>query len=69
MKVDLTVFDLSGERVFGVSFEGNRGTNSLPWNLENQWGGQVASGLYIYEIEANDGNSVITQKGKVAVLH
>jgi DNA-binding beta-propeller fold protein YncE len=69
MKVDLKLFDISGEQVFEEFIQGNGGVNTLSWNLANGMGSQVASGLYIYVLEAEDGISTETQRGKVAVLH
>jgi sugar lactone lactonase YvrE len=68
-KMDFMLFSVSGEKIFEQVLQGNVGVNTVNWNLQNQLGGQVASGLYIYMIEANDGTLVKTQRGKVAVLH
>ncbi|HTC20025.1 MAG TPA: T9SS type A sorting domain-containing protein, partial [bacterium] len=67
--IDLVLFNVSGEKIFETSLQGNSGWNSLPWNLENRLGGQVASGLYFYRIEATGAAAVSTRMGKVAVLH
>ncbi len=67
-QINLVLFDITGEIVWEGSVEGNSGRNSLAWNLENQSGVPVASGLYLYAVEANDGTSTITQRGKVAIL-
>ncbi len=69
VKVNVTVFTVTGENVYETSFEGNGGWNSLSWDLKNQSGNQLASGLYIYEIEASDGISNLTQRGKMVILH
>ncbi|HEY5037746.1 MAG TPA: hypothetical protein VIJ93_01595 [bacterium] len=42
--------------------------NTLTWSLQNQGGGAVASGLYIYMIRTDDGKNTTTHKGKVAFL-
>jgi len=69
MKLELMLFDLSGERVFEETSQGNAGLNPLSWRLVNEVGNQVASGLYIYILTADDGTSVKIQRGKVVVLH
>jgi hypothetical protein len=69
VNLTLTLFSLSGEKVFEESVEGNSGLNTLTWNLENQLGSRVASGLYVYVLTADDETSVRTHEGKVVVLH
>jgi hypothetical protein len=68
-EVKLTLFSLSGEKVYQISTQGGNGLNRIPWNLTNQESVPVASGLYIYLLETNDGISVLSQEGKVVVLH
>ncbi|GEM_PF-1731931 len=68
-KISMQLFSLSGEQIFEESFQGDRGVNSLSWNLENNSGGQVASGLYIYVLTTGDGASKRSQRGKVVVVH
>lgn len=67
--LDLKLFSLSGEKIFEQTLQGNAGVNMMNWGLNNQSGSLVASGLYIYLLEANDGTSVRTQSGKVVVIH
>ncbi|HTC22271.1 MAG TPA: hypothetical protein VK859_15545, partial [bacterium] len=68
-EVKLTLFSLSGEKVYQISIQGGNGLHRIPWNLTNQVNAPVASGLYIYLLETNDGVSALSQEGKVAVLH
>ncbi|HVZ80709.1 MAG TPA: hypothetical protein VHE12_07910 [bacterium] len=63
------LFDLSGEKVLARDIQGQAGTNSLSWVLDNQNGSPVASGLYLYAISAQEGSLIKTAKGKVVVLH
>jgi hypothetical protein len=41
----------------------------LTWNLQNNQGAPVASGLYIFLVKVDNGVSVQTQTGKVVILH
>jgi hypothetical protein len=66
--IHLILFDLTGEQVFAENVQGRPGENSLGWNLENQNGSQVASGLYVYAVSAQGGDQLKTARGKVAVL-
>lgn len=43
--------------------------NTLTWSLQNQGGGAVASGLYIYMIRTDDGTSTTKYTGKVVIFH
>jgi hypothetical protein len=58
-----------GEAVWEDAVEGYSGRNSLAWNLENQLGEQVTSGLYLYVIRTDNGISTGTHRGKVVVIH
>ncbi len=66
--VSLALYNIVGERVYNASLQGNPGLNSLEWGLQNNSGGQVASGLYIYVVQIGDGNSQQTKIGKVVVI-
>jgi len=51
--VKLTIYDVSGEVVLTQSgIQGTKGNNKFYWNGKNQYGRPIASGIYIYEIEA-----------------
>jgi hypothetical protein len=59
--VTLKVYDLLGREVKTlVSTEQNRGLHRVQWNGENNFGSKVASGIYLYRIEA--GNFNVTKK-------
>jgi hypothetical protein len=68
-RITLGLFTLTGEQIYGVQITGNRGLNSLVWDVKNNSGQPVASGLYIYVIRVDDGREATTFKGKLAVLH
>ncbi len=58
----INVFTISGERV--VTIKKTSDIDSEAWNLRNEAGAKVASGLYLYII--NGGNS--TKKGKIVIV-
>jgi hypothetical protein len=68
-QVHLSIYNLVGERVYQTSFQGNTGLNSLIWNIQNQASQPLASGLYLYAIEYDDGSNKERLMGKVLVLH
>ena len=55
--VQVQIFSLSGQRVFGSKEQRGR---VLRWNLRNDWGEQLANGVYLY---------VITVKGYDGTIH
>jgi hypothetical protein len=67
-KVTLTIFSLVGEVVYQESLEGASGANNLLWNLDNQAQESIASGLYLYLVQVNDGTSNVNATGKVVVI-
>jgi DNA-binding beta-propeller fold protein YncE len=68
-KLVLSLYTLVGEEVFVKSVQGTVGENTLPWELKNNSGASVASGLYIYSLQADGGNQRETRMGKVVVIH
>jgi hypothetical protein len=44
----LTLFSITGERVFNSEEQASAGNSRLIWNIQNNGGQTVASGLYIY---------------------
>lgn len=68
--INLSLFTLAGEKVYGAQAQGNAGMNSLTWNLSDFSGGQVSSGLYLYYLRVvGIDSSIETRTGKVLVLH
>jgi hypothetical protein len=68
-KISLAIYTLLGEPVYFAQVEGGQGSNTLVWDARNNAGRAVASGLYLYVIQTNDGQTQETRKGKVAVIH
>ena len=65
----LTLYTLLGEQVFQVSSQGNAGLNTFSWGVQNQLGQEVASGLYVYIVETNEGSGLELHRGKIVVFH
>ena len=67
--LQLTLFTLDGEPVYRAAWVGGAGWNDIPWPLENSYGIRVASGLYLFELEAKGPNGTIRRVGKILVMH
>ncbi|HXL73951.1 MAG TPA: hypothetical protein VN963_10040, partial [bacterium] len=63
------LYSLMGEKVFSDTIYGNAGLNTITWLLKNNAQVNVASGLYIYTIQVNNGSETTTKTGKVLVFH
>jgi hypothetical protein len=59
----ITIYTLSGDRV--ISLQNTTGEGAVAWNLLNEEGLKVVSGIYIYKVEDKDGNYKI---GKFMIL-
>ncbi len=68
-QVQLELFTVTGELVYQADILGQSGLNKIIWNLENQSDNSVASGLYIYVIQAGNGPQSLRKTGKVVVIH
>ena len=69
-KVQLAVYDISGELVYQTEAEVQMGLNILVWEVWDKGHEPVASGLYIYRLTANYGNGeTAVSMGKVIVIH
>jgi len=58
-----------GEQVFSETINGNAGMNTITWLLRNKTQVPVATGLYIFTIQVNNGYETVTKTGKVLVFH
>ena len=67
--VQLNLFTLMGEQVFSETINGNAGMNTITWLLRNKTQVPVATGLYIFTIQVNNGYETVTKTGKVLVFH
>lgn len=65
----LSLYALTGEKVYSAEAQGSAGLNSLVWNLQNSAGQPVASGLYVYLVEASAEGGKQSRVGKVVVVH
>ncbi len=66
--MNLKIFTISGEVVTELSQQGLSGMNRLYWNAKNRSGKDVASGIFIYSLEAAGGNDRKKLWGKLAVM-
>ena len=67
-KVELSLYTLTGEKMYQVNVQGNAGVNSLVWKVQNGAHQSVASGLYIYVLDVDDGQNHQRTTGKIAVI-
>ncbi len=67
--VKLSLYDLMGQQVYSKTIEGQTGMNTIPWSIRNTVGARVASGLYVFAIQVNDGSESRIKTGKVAIFH
>lgn len=59
----ITIYTLSGDKV--ISLQNTTGEGAISWNLLNEEGLKVVSGVYIYKVEDKNGNYKI---GKFMIL-
>ena len=67
-EVTAKIYTVSGEVVRELSQQGEPGMNSIYWDTNNNSGRGVASGVFIYYIEATEGEYKQKQWGKMAVV-
>jgi len=66
--VDLDIFNVMGERVYNTSFNDLQGTNQHLWNLTNNGGAMVGSGLYLVRLHAHGGGAEAKVVKKLVVV-
>ncbi len=65
----VTLFTVSGEEVKKISNHFNEGNNAIEWDLKNKSGQKVASGVFIFKIEAKtERNEYAKEYGKITVV-
>ncbi len=67
-EVKVTIYTISGEKVTAFEQQGSQGRNSIRWNCKNFVNKDVASGVYIYRIEAVSGSNKAKAWSKLAVV-
>jgi uncharacterized repeat protein (TIGR01451 family) len=50
MPMTLDVFTIAGEKLRSLAIDGNRGQHEAVWDLKNDWGNNVASGVYAFRV-------------------
>jgi len=68
-KVELSLFSITGDLVYHSTSNQRAGVSRILWSLGNLSGNQVASGIYLYVLQASNGAESIKKTGKVVVLH
>lgn len=68
-KIILSIYDVAGESLFAEQVQGSVGVNDIPWPVQNQQGDPLASGIYIYYVQAGDGTGGRKVTGKILVRH
>ena len=68
----LSVYTVDGALVYSASGQAERdrqaNSQSATWNLRNGSGQAVASGIYVFKLEIDDGNSVFRKTGRMLVV-
>jgi hypothetical protein len=68
-QVNLTLYTIAGEKVFSTQVQEGQGKSALSWNVQNDMGQPVASGLYIYVLKAIGKGYDETRTGKALIVH
>ena len=71
LRVTLSIYDIAGYLVYQNEFAGVSPTRELAnvqWKAKNQYGDKVASGIYIFQLEADDGDKKANMVGKILVV-
>lgn len=50
MPVTLEIFSVAGEKVRSIQGQAQRGAQQMEWDLKNEWGAPVASGVYAFRL-------------------
>jgi hypothetical protein len=67
--VNLSLFTVTGERVFNTQAQGNQGVTTLVWDVKNTARRQVSSGMYIFVLQVAGAGAEETRTGKVLIIH
>ncbi len=65
---EVTVFGIDGKKI--ITLMENDGNGGITWDLRDESGSKVATGIYVYYVKAldEDGNTIETKVGKFAVI-
>jgi hypothetical protein len=67
--IRLSLYTVLGELVYETQVQGQTGLNIVNWELVNRASQEVASGLYLYTLQATGPSGSFMRMGKVVVLH
>ena len=69
MPMTLDVFTIAGEKLRSQELDGTRGQHDASWDMKNDWGNGVASGIYVVRVWSTTAVKPIPEAfGYVAVL-
>jgi uncharacterized repeat protein (TIGR01451 family) len=68
MDMNMQVYNVAGEKVRAMSFRANRGTNQADWDLKNDYGANVASGIYLARLWSSSDLGTVEIWAHIAVL-
>lgn len=66
-EIKIEIYTLTGELVRTLNGRSVAGYNELVWDLTNDWGKKIASGLYHYRVTAEDGQNRVREVKSMAV--
>ena len=69
MVLKLDLFSVSGEKVRSLGGQGAfpRGKGQIEWDLKNDWGHDVASGVYVARLWAETDGGILEAWTRIAV--
>ena len=67
-RVRLRLYDTAGRQIQSLEGTGFTGANTIDWDLDTRRGRGVANGVYLFTMEAADGERTAKARGKIAVM-
>ena len=66
-EVKLTIYSLQGRRIYAIPAESFlEGYHHLDWNGRDEYGNELANGVYLYQIEARNSTTKVSTINKIA---
>ena len=67
--ITLDIYTPTGERIYTHSIPDVNGTGRILWDVTNDAGKEVVSGIYIYVLKAESNGEIDTKIGKIAIVY
>lgn len=71
-RVTLSIYDVAGTLLFSRTVDASRertaNSQAVTWDLSNRSGTRVASGIYVWQVEVDDGSSKVRRMGRLVVV-